>query len=220
MGPALGPRCLGKPVAAWLTCSLPTGTGKTVVGFHIVFWFYKLNEEPVLACGTPCREKQLGPPCILYCGPSNKSVDVVAGALGQPWGLCWGRRAQGTAAHAQTAPRNAPEQKGRAEAPPCVQRAGGGHRVPSAGREQPGPAQEDPSGGEAQSEPQVPPLSVCLAVCLSVCLWVEGRGPSCLRVLPWAVGNTGFMGSPRQGHHAAPPDPAVLQPLRALHQGF
>uniref|UniRef100_G1PQE3 3'-5' exoribonuclease HELZ2 n=1 Tax=Myotis lucifugus TaxID=59463 RepID=G1PQE3_MYOLU len=59
----------------------PPGTGKTVVGFHIVFWFYKLNEEPAPACGTPFQEKQLGPPCILYCGPSNKSVDVVAGML-------------------------------------------------------------------------------------------------------------------------------------------
>lgn len=59
----------------------PPGTGKTVVGFHIVFWFYKLNEELVPAWGTPCHEKQRGGPCILYCGPSNKSVDVVAGML-------------------------------------------------------------------------------------------------------------------------------------------
>lgn len=109
MGPALGLRCLDRPVAAWLTCSLPTGTGKTVVGFHIVFWFYKLNEELVPAWGTPCHEKQRGGPCILYCGPSNKSVDVVAGALGQLWGLSWGWRAPGTVAHAWTAPRNAPE---------------------------------------------------------------------------------------------------------------
>ncbi|KAM5304642.1 3'-5' exoribonuclease HELZ2 [Glossophaga mutica] len=50
----------------------PPGTGKTVVGFHIVFWFHKLNEE-LPPSGSP--------PCILYCGPSNKSVDVVAGLL-------------------------------------------------------------------------------------------------------------------------------------------
>lgn len=59
----------------------PPGTGKTVVGFHIVFWFYKLNEELAPAGGTPGHERQRGGPCILYCGPSNKSVDVVAGML-------------------------------------------------------------------------------------------------------------------------------------------
>lgn len=63
--------------------SLPAGTGKTVVGFHIVFWLHKFNEE--LACGAPC-----GGPCILYCGPSNKSVDVVAGVLGRPCGALLG----------------------------------------------------------------------------------------------------------------------------------
>lgn len=67
------------------------GTGKTVVGFHIVWWFHKSNEEHVPSCGPPSREKQLGGPCILYCGPSNKSVDVVAGALGRLCvGSAWG----------------------------------------------------------------------------------------------------------------------------------
>ncbi|XP_029772445.1 helicase with zinc finger domain 2 isoform X2 [Suricata suricatta] len=59
----------------------PPGAGKTVVGFHIVFWFHKSNEEQVGACGPPNGEKQPGGPCILYCGPSNKSVDVLAGLL-------------------------------------------------------------------------------------------------------------------------------------------
>nr|XP_021533534.1 helicase with zinc finger domain 2 [Neomonachus schauinslandi] len=59
----------------------PPGTGKTVVGFHIVFWFHKSNEERVKACSAPSEEKPLGGPCILYCGPSNKSVDVLAGLL-------------------------------------------------------------------------------------------------------------------------------------------
>ncbi|XP_036281818.1 helicase with zinc finger domain 2 [Pipistrellus kuhlii] len=58
----------------------PPGTGKTMVGFHIVFWFYKLNEELDPAWSSPCPEKQRGL-YILYCGPSNKSVDVVAGML-------------------------------------------------------------------------------------------------------------------------------------------
>ncbi|XP_006873444.1 PREDICTED: helicase with zinc finger domain 2 [Chrysochloris asiatica] len=55
----------------------PPGTGKTVVGLHIVFWFHKANQEQVRALG-------FGNPCILYCGPSNKSVDVLAGML-QSW---------------------------------------------------------------------------------------------------------------------------------------
>ncbi|XP_036099976.1 helicase with zinc finger domain 2 isoform X1 [Molossus molossus] len=59
----------------------PPGTGKTVVGFHIVFWFHKSNQELAPACGTPAGKEQLGGPCILYCGPSNKSVDVLAGML-------------------------------------------------------------------------------------------------------------------------------------------
>lgn len=59
----------------------PPGTGKTVVALHLVFWFHKSNEEQALACGSPGGETRLGGPCILYCGPSNKSVDVLAGLL-------------------------------------------------------------------------------------------------------------------------------------------
>ncbi|NXN88799.1 HELZ2 Helicase, partial [Bombycilla garrulus] len=61
----------------------PPGTGKTVVGTHIVYWFHKLNEESVEKDKTPCldKEKDKKRKCILYCGPSNKSVDVVAEML-------------------------------------------------------------------------------------------------------------------------------------------
>ncbi|NXF12031.1 HELZ2 Helicase, partial [Smithornis capensis] len=61
----------------------PPGTGKTVVGTHIVYWFHKLNESSVEKDKTPCLEdeKLKKRKCILYCGPSNKSVDVVAGML-------------------------------------------------------------------------------------------------------------------------------------------
>lgn len=67
-----------------------------MVGFHIVFWFHKLNEEEVPARAPSDKDKVWGRPCILYCGPSNKSVDVLAGALGQPrgappWG-CWAQQ--------------------------------------------------------------------------------------------------------------------------------
>lgn len=69
----------------WLKCckQIPffIGTGKTVVGTHIVYWFHKLNEEIVEKDKTPYLEdeKDKKRKCILYCGPSNKSVDVVAG---------------------------------------------------------------------------------------------------------------------------------------------
>ena len=49
--------------------TIPTcaGTGKSVTGAHIAYVFAKLN-------------KKLGDNrCVLYCGPSNKSVDVVFG---------------------------------------------------------------------------------------------------------------------------------------------
>lgn len=75
----LGCLCRRAGLCSWR--ALPAGTGKTVVGFHIVFWFHKSNEEQAMAWGAP-GEKPVGAPCILYCGPSNKSVDVLAGALG------------------------------------------------------------------------------------------------------------------------------------------
>ncbi|XP_032112899.1 helicase with zinc finger domain 2 [Sapajus apella] len=59
----------------------PPGTGKTVVGLHIVFWFHKSNQEQVQLGAPNAGENRLGGPCILYCGPSNKSVDVLAGLL-------------------------------------------------------------------------------------------------------------------------------------------
>ncbi|NWH22194.1 helicase with zinc finger domain 2 isoform X1 [Grus americana] len=61
----------------------PPGTGKTVVGTHIVYWFHKLNGESVEKEQTPSSEEEMPKrrKCILYCGPSNKSVDVVAEML-------------------------------------------------------------------------------------------------------------------------------------------
>ncbi|XP_077785536.1 3'-5' exoribonuclease HELZ2 isoform X3 [Podarcis muralis] len=58
----------------------PPGTGKTVVGVHIVYWFHQLNleekgKDPTL--DDPEKAKSH----IMYCGPSNKSVDVVAEML-------------------------------------------------------------------------------------------------------------------------------------------
>ncbi|XP_062401622.1 helicase with zinc finger domain 2 [Sardina pilchardus] len=53
----------------------PPGTGKTVVGVHIVYWF--LKQSKMQRQSEETQKKR----CILYCGPSNKSVDVVAGQL-------------------------------------------------------------------------------------------------------------------------------------------
>ncbi|XP_048205677.1 helicase with zinc finger domain 2 isoform X2 [Perognathus longimembris pacificus] len=59
----------------------PPGTGKTAVGLHIIFWFHKLNQEQTPSSRGPDGEEPSGGPYILYCGPSNKSVDVLAGLL-------------------------------------------------------------------------------------------------------------------------------------------
>ncbi|XP_027646007.1 helicase with zinc finger domain 2 isoform X1 [Falco peregrinus] len=59
----------------------PPGTGKTIVGTHIVYWFHKLNDDTVKEQTLSPEEKPKGQKCILYCGPSRKSVDVVAEML-------------------------------------------------------------------------------------------------------------------------------------------
>lgn len=53
------------------------GIGKMIVGFYIIFWFYKLNQEQVQFGGFFYGEMQLGGFCILYCGFFNKLVDVL-----------------------------------------------------------------------------------------------------------------------------------------------
>lgn len=65
----------------------PPGTGKTVTGVHIAYWFAEQNKT------KSCKllEKETGetendgahksPPQVIYCGPSNKSVDVVTELL-------------------------------------------------------------------------------------------------------------------------------------------
>ncbi len=64
-----------------------TGTGKTVVGIHIVYQFFMKNKDFLASSkfsksskSTP-DEKPSKKPAILFCGPSNKSVDIVAGEL-------------------------------------------------------------------------------------------------------------------------------------------
>lgn len=87
-----GLSCVGRCGHRNSHCPLSTGTGKTVVGFHIVYWFHRSNQEQMPTGNSPSREEQLGGPCVLYCGPSNKSVDVLGGVLGMRYGTargCW-----------------------------------------------------------------------------------------------------------------------------------
>ncbi|XP_078692797.1 3'-5' exoribonuclease HELZ2-like [Branchiostoma floridae x Branchiostoma belcheri] len=54
----------------------PPGTGKTVTGVHIAYYLAQMNKliQSVSAEG-------MYPPQVLYCGPSNKAVDVVTGYM-------------------------------------------------------------------------------------------------------------------------------------------
>ncbi|XP_033628979.1 uncharacterized protein LOC117291425 isoform X1 [Asterias rubens] len=51
----------------------PPGTGKTITGAHLAYFFTNMNKS------LPPSAK--GRPQVLYCGPSNKSVDVISGYL-------------------------------------------------------------------------------------------------------------------------------------------
>ena len=64
------------------------GTGKTVTGVHIAYWFAEQNKKkkslkPLKKeiSETECDGAHKSPPQVMYCGPSNKSVDVVTGGL-------------------------------------------------------------------------------------------------------------------------------------------
>jgi len=46
------------------------GTGKTLTGVKLVYWYVQMNQEYVRSGGLHRH--------ILYCGPSNSSVDVAA----------------------------------------------------------------------------------------------------------------------------------------------
>ena len=50
----------------------PPGTGKTVVAVRLAAIFTELNKKRSMKHNTPHWQ-------VLICGPSNKSVDVVAG---------------------------------------------------------------------------------------------------------------------------------------------
>ena len=66
-----------------------SGTGKTVTGVHIAYWFAQRNQRltyKVLEKGKRKKEDETAyraPPQLIYCGPSNKAVDVVTGQFYQ-----------------------------------------------------------------------------------------------------------------------------------------
>ncbi|PIK57864.1 putative helicase with zinc finger domain 2-like [Apostichopus japonicus] len=49
----------------------PPGTGKTRTGAYLAYFFNRINQS------MPCNPRSDSIPQILYCGPSNKSVDVI-----------------------------------------------------------------------------------------------------------------------------------------------
>lgn len=51
------------------------------MGLHIVYWFHRSNEDKMPTVSSSSDDEPLGGPCVLYCGPSNKSVDVLGGLL-------------------------------------------------------------------------------------------------------------------------------------------
>ena len=52
------------------------GTGKSVTGAHLAYAFALWNrQDPAKRAGPGDPDKRVT--CVVYCGPSNKSVDVV-----------------------------------------------------------------------------------------------------------------------------------------------
>ena len=58
----------------------PPGTGKTVTSARLAVLYVLMNRmQPPPVTQNKSKNKDKVSPQILYCGPSNKSVDVVAG---------------------------------------------------------------------------------------------------------------------------------------------
>jgi len=52
-------------------CCMSVGTGKTLTGVKIAYWFVQRNKS----CKSGARKQ------VLFCGPSNNSVDVAGMVL-------------------------------------------------------------------------------------------------------------------------------------------
>jgi len=53
-------------------CCMSVGTGKTLTGVKIAYWFVQKYNK---SCKSGARKQ------VLFCGPSNNSVDVAAGMV-------------------------------------------------------------------------------------------------------------------------------------------
>jgi len=53
------------------------GTGKSVTGAHLAYALMISNPNSIHTSSTDEKIR-----CVMYCGPSNKSVDVVLGEDG------------------------------------------------------------------------------------------------------------------------------------------
>ena len=54
------------------------GTGKSITGAHLAYAFIVAN-NPDLKFVPSISDEHEKIKCVMYCGPSNKSVDVVLG---------------------------------------------------------------------------------------------------------------------------------------------
>jgi len=53
------------------------GTGKSVTGAHLAYAFIIINISNLKSVSSHNNDEKIK--CVMYCGPSNKSVDVVLG---------------------------------------------------------------------------------------------------------------------------------------------
>ena len=55
------------------------GTGKSVTGAHLAYAFIVANNPDLTFVPSLSDDEKIK--CVMYCGPSNKSVDVVLSML-------------------------------------------------------------------------------------------------------------------------------------------
>lgn len=187
------------------------------MGLHIAYWLCQSNEQAA-ARGPHGGDEQMGGPCLLLCSPSSKSVDVLAGALGQPrgggssWG-CWARRA---ITNTHWLPSELLLSR-RAELKPLRVY---GEQAEATEFPVPGVSSWAPPKKTPQEERPNQTLRCSLS---RVYVWVEARvlGRPDLGRRGGVGGNTGLhRGFPPQEHHPASPDSAGVQPLCSRHQGL
>ena len=58
-------------------CYIITGTGKSVTGAHLAYAFIVAKNPDLKFFPSHSTDEKIK--CVMYCGPSNKSVDVVLG---------------------------------------------------------------------------------------------------------------------------------------------